>query len=448
VQLAGRARRGAAITLVVAAAAVAVTAVASSAGHHRTPRTPPPAPVVSGALAAQTTATDALTRNIAMTQADLRAAPDDYRGWATLGLDYVQQAKITINPAYYPKAKGALARSLHLHHAGNYVAMAGEAALNAAEHRFRAARRWAQRGLTIDPESSTLYGALDDADTQLGHYTQAFTAVRRMNRLQPGVPAFTRAEYAYELRGDLRSATRVLEAARQAATEPSDVAFVDYYLAELALNQGKPRKALRHDVAGLRVDSSYFALLEGKAKAEAALGRSRAAVRDFRTVVSDVPQPEYVVEAGEYLQSLGRMRQARAQYRLFATENRLFASNGVTLDTDPTLFYADHGRPRLALRYGRVGIRIRPFVEMDDAYAWALHANGRDRAAISYERKAMQLGTRSALFAFHAGMIERALGDTAAARRDLTRALSINPHFNPLLAPIARQTLAALGGAT
>jgi lipoprotein NlpI len=47
----------------------------------------------------------------------------------------------------------------------------------------------------------------------------------------------------------------------------------------------------------------------------------------------------------------------------------------------------------------------------------------------------MRLGTRSALFAFHRGMIERALGMRAAARSDLRRALSINPHFSLLWAP-------------
>jgi tetratricopeptide (TPR) repeat protein len=388
---------------------------------------------------------DSLTRSITMTQATLRSSPADYRAWATLGLDYVQQAKVSVNPAYYPKAKGALARSLRLHRADNYVAMAGEAALNAAQHRFHAARRWAMRGLRIDPQSATLYGALDDADTQLGRYGQAFAAVRRMNALQPGIPAFTRAEYVYELRGDTASAARIMRTALRQATEPSDQAFIEYYLGQLAFNDGRFAQALHHNVAGLVADPTYFALLEGKAKAEAALGRSAAAVRDYLTVVSEVPQPEYVVEAGELLQSLGRTAQAKQEYSLFDTENKLFESNGVTLDTDPTLFYADHGQPRLALRYGRVGIRIRPFIEMDDAYAWALHANHRNRQALHYEHKAMSLGTRNALFAFHLGMIERALGHLHAAARDLRRALDINPAFSPLLAPVAHRVLKHLG---
>ncbi|MFD0594265.1 hypothetical protein ACFQZ4_18915 [Catellatospora coxensis] len=42
-------------------------------------------------------------------------------------------------------------------------------------------------------------------------------------------------------------------------------------------------------------------------------------------------------------------------------------------------------------------------------------------------------------------MIELALGDRAAARRDLARALRFNPHFSPVDAPAAARALASAG---
>ena len=79
------------------------------------------------------------------------------------------------------------------------------------------------------------------------------------------------------------------------------------------------------------------------------------------------------------------------------------------------------------------------------AYAWALHANGRDQEALVEVQKALELGTRSALTHYHAGMINLSLGRADAARTELTTALGINPFFDPLAAPIARQTLTMLG---
>ncbi len=110
------------------------------------------------------------------------------------------------------------------------------------------------------------------------------------------------------------------------------------------------------------------------------------------------------------------------------------------------MFHADHGDPRQALRYAEAGIRIRPFMDMADAYAWALHRNGRHEEALARSKKALSLGTRNALFHFHLGMIQESLGDVPAARAELATALEINPYFSPLWAPVARDVLDRLGG--
>jgi hypothetical protein len=52
---------------------------------------------------------------------------------------------------------------------------------------------------------------------------------------------------------------------------------------------------------------------------------------------------------------------------------------------------------------------------------------------------------RSALYAYHLGMIERELEQPAPARRHLQEALRINPYFSPSRVRVAREALAALG---
>jgi len=387
-----------------------------------------------------------LGAQIAGVQAQLKITPNNAESWAALGGLYVQEAKNTVNPLYYPKAEGALDRSLAINHRDNAAGLEGLAALRAAQHRFTEALDLTQQALVLDQQSSTIYGTLADALTQLGRYDEARAAVQHMLDLHPGTPAFTRGEYVYELAGQVDSARDLLNQALTAASSPVDVAFCRYYLAELAFTNGDPAEALHQIGLGTAADPRYPGLLEGQAKAEAALGQTDAAVTDYAQVVAAVPLPQYLIEAGEYLQSIGRTAQAQQDYKLFDAENALFTSNGVQLDTDPTLFYADHGDPAKALAAGEAGIKIRPFLEMDDAYAWALHVNRRDAEALTWANKAAATGMRNALFAFHKGMIENALGQTAAARADLTAALAINPHFNPLQAPIARATLAQLGG--
>ena len=51
---------------------------------------------------------------LAALQARLARAPRDWQSWAALGLAYVQIARRTGDLSFYPKAEGALERSLSL----------------------------------------------------------------------------------------------------------------------------------------------------------------------------------------------------------------------------------------------------------------------------------------------------------------------------------------------
>lgn len=413
--------------------------VAAAVGGSPGPQpTNPPRPAAAG-LRGTTLASD-----IAAAQKQLTATPGHARTWAALAIDYVAEAKATVDPSYYPKAEGAVAKSLALDSRTNDIGYAALAALKNAEHDFRAALAAAHKGLAINGYSSTLYGALGDAYTQLGRYADAARAVDRMNTLLPGVPAFTRASYVFELRGDIAGARRALDRALQDATSPGDVAFARTYLGELHLNYGGDAgAALAQFHAGLVTDPSDYGLQAGQARALAALGRTKQALDAYASLVSAVPQPQYVLEYAELLESLHDPGAVR-QYALFRTEERLFRANHVVLDTEPTLFEADHGSPAKALQYAEAGWRNRPFLEMADAYAWALYTNKRYAEALRWSDRALATGWTNALCRFHRGMIEKSLSRRAAARADLQAALTLNPHFSPLQVPQARAALVGL----
>ena len=401
------------------------------------------APAAANGIAHVSGAT--LDQTISSLQSHLQQVPGDHVAWATLGLAYVQQAKVTVNSDYYPKADGVLATSLAINTDDNFLAHAGLASLANARHDFAGAKQHALRGLRINPYSSLLYGALSDAETQLGEYDEAFADVQRMVDLSPDTSSLSRASYTWELRGDVEQATELMQQALDDAPTGSNRAFALFCLGELKFNGGDPNAALTYYRAAIDAAPGDSASLQGKAKAEAALGQNMTAIDDYATVVGQAPEPSYLIEYGELLESLGRTAEAREQYDVFAATQTLFAANGVEQDADATLFYADHGDPARALESAERGMRSRPFVAMNDAYAWALHVNGRDAEALAQSDKALSTGMDNAVFYYHRGMIELALGHDDEARAALERALSINPHFNALSAPIAVAALAQLG---
>ena len=176
----------------------------------------------------------------------------------------------------------------------------------------------------------------------------------------------------------------------------------------------------------------------GGAAARAAAG---LAVGGRRTVA-----PRYLAAAGELFEAVGRPGDARRAYASFTAMASLYATNGVPLAPEPALFAADRGDAAQALRLAEAALRTGPTPAAQDAYAWALMANGRAAEAVTWSDKATSAGARNALFAFHRGMIESSLGRDGAAIDDLATALRTNPWFSPRLAPLARVTLTALSG--
>jgi tetratricopeptide (TPR) repeat protein len=439
--------------LVTATAGVAILAVMGGVFGVRNGRVAPPVDNAAG-LSARAgggfngTGRGSIDQTITQLQDHLTRVPRDYPSWASLGLAYVQQAKVTVNSDYYPKAQGALDTSLAMNDDDNFLAYAGLSALASARHDFSAAESFARKGLARNASSPVLYGALGDALVQLGRYSEADEAIAKMASLRPDTSSFTRQSYLRELRGDVEGARKFMQQALNVSPTAADRAFTLFYLGELDFNSGDVNAALDRYREALAASPTDIQALAGKAKAEAALGQHLTAIDDYTAVVARAPEPGLVLEFGEFLQSTGRVADAKAQYDVVATTQRLFEANGVEPDATPTLFEADHGLPAVALANAEKGINSRPFAVMQDAYAWALHVNGRHAEALVALQPALQLGTRSALLHYHAGMIHLSLGHRELAQAELGTALSINPYFHPLAAPLATQALNTLGPVT
>lgn len=384
-----------------------------------------------------------LTVFIDETQEYLSRHPDDSQTWAGLGNAYLEQARRTTDVTYYGKAQQAFQRSLDLSATvgePGVDAVIGMGALANARHDFAGGLRWGERARKVAPYRWPLYGVLTDAYTELGRYGQARTSVQRMLDGEPDLASFTRAAHLDNLYGQTARAREALHRARETAQAPAEYAFCLWQLGELAFNGGDPRGALDLYTQALDADPTHAPSLAGKARAEAALGRTADALHDYATAVARAPS--FAVEYGELREYLGDRIGARRQYAVFVTQMKLLAANGVTDDLAIGRFQADHGDPVSAVRHLRAEWKRRHSIDVADALGWALHRTGRHAEAAKYASYAGRLGGRNALFAYHRGEIDRALGRTATARAHLAEALSINPYFSLAGAARAREELA------
>jgi tetratricopeptide (TPR) repeat protein len=447
--------RARAVPIVTAAALAVVVFVVGALG----PRAPeaPGARAGSTAIGASgdaflvpTSGGGSLDAAIAALESRLGAAPDDWRASAALGIAYVQQGRVTADPSAYPLAQRALRHSLALQPTGNAEALVGLGTLAAARHDFAAALRWGRRAVRTAPFDADAYGLLGDAQVELGRYRTAFSSFQRMVDTRPDLASYARVSYVLELRGNVAGAIDAMRAAADVAAGPADAAWAAAQVGKLHFGAGRIDEAERWFRRAQAADPGSMEAQAGLALVAWTSGDIRNAIGGFERLVTRFPSAEHVATLGDLYAAAGDAEAAAAQFDLVLAEAQLFRANGVNTDLEIALFEADHpgvGSARAALRAARAEWARRKSVHVADALAWALYANGRYREAAAASGQALRLGTRNALFLFHAGMIRLRLGDEAGAARLLRDAAAINPSFSVRWSPVLRATLSRLSGA-
>jgi tetratricopeptide (TPR) repeat protein len=397
-----------------------------------------PAPAPAGAVGV--TQADALSASIAHAQDRLRTLPKDWQTWASLASAYVERARVTADPTYYPKAEGAARQSLALQPDGNPYGHIALGALANARHDFALARTEALAALAVDGYSADAYGVLADAQTQLGNAPAATDAVQHMLDLRPGLAAYARASYDLELRGRTADATDLMRRALAAAVDPHDIAFCRNQLGDLAWQHGDLAGARDEYRRGLSADPSSLALRRGLARVDAASGHLDAAIAGYADLTNRSPAPTYLVEYADLLRQAGRGDDATAQLDLAQAAQDLFTANGGVDGLGTATLAIARGRYADAVAAARSEWARRRHVDVADTLGWALHLAGQDSEALGYAQRVAASGAVDAGYAYHLGAIEAALGLDPLARKDLSRALATSPYFTG--APAARTLLA------
>jgi tetratricopeptide (TPR) repeat protein len=399
--------------------------------------------------AAQRTST--ADNHIAYYQSIVHRNPRDARAFHGLGDAYIRKARESGDVAYFDRAERAIRRSLELapDSAGAWRHLAY---VRYSLHDFEQAASQARRAIGLDATDSHAHGVLGDALLEVGRYTEAELAYRRMIETGPDLYGYGRLAGLKSLRGDAAGAIADLERAiadgRVAGAPSESLAWTLWQLGTEHAALGRLDRAEAAFTEALATHPGYHRALAGLAHVCAARGRYDEAVTLYTRAIGVVPLPEYAAALGDVYTRTRRPLDARKQYDLVEYIGRLSAINQVLYGRELAYFYADHDlKLDTALELARRELTVRQDVYAHDLLAWTLFKNGRHAEAQAAMGEALRLGTQDARLLFHAGMIAHALGDHATARSHLERALRLNPHFHLLHGEVAARTLASIDGA-
>ena len=424
----------------------------SSANSVATP--PAPAPQTARQIIAQIpavagdSASDrALGTALGTALAKVREKDGDSARWVVLADVLAQVLRDTADEKYYDHAEAAYQYALRLQ-PDNVDAMTGMAWVNGGRHLFDKSRDWANRSLAADETNAAAYGILGDADVELGDYEAAYSHYQKMMDLKPDLSSWSRGAHLLYLTADTKKAIWLLEKAIKAgAPFAENTAWCRARLAMMLFSQGALLPAAQVLEPPLKAGTRNAHVLLAAGRIAAARGDFPGAEKYYRSVLEAGPNHYALVELGDLLAVTDRKAEAETCYeQVEALETAQTASAGHT-HMAMAKFYADHDRKLIeALRMAEAR-KLTHNVNEADTLAWVYYKNGDQPHAIEAIKRALNQKTQDAEFHFHAGMIAAKFGDRVSAQNHLQTALSLNPHFSLMQAPIAVATLSELGSA-
>ncbi|MDQ2731106.1 MAG: tetratricopeptide repeat protein, partial [Armatimonadota bacterium] len=347
--------------------------------------------------------------------ARIKSDPEDFLALNMLAGCYLARQRETGDLDYLERAARVVRKSLDVIPAErNLGGLASLTQVEFTSHEFAAARDHAVRWTQIEPDSSAPYGALGDAQLELGQYDLAAKAFTKMEHFGGGVGTETRLARLSFLQGRVADAQKhyvnaVAFALNMPVPPPEAVAWSRWQLGETAFSFGDYRTAEQHYRDSLTTCPGYFRALASLGRVRAARGDVTGAIKNYEEAIQAFPDPAFVAALGDLYKIAGRNNDAAAQYTLVEQIGLLTKASGVLYNRQLALFYADHGmKPEAAYRNAVSEYAARRDIYGADTVAWTALKAGKIEAARSAINQALRLGTQDAKLYYHAGMIARA----------------------------------------
>ena len=358
---------------------------------------------------------------------------------------YIQKVRETTDFSYLDRANSVLDGVLN-EDSNEYEALRLKLEVELEKHNFKKVAELATRMTKNAPNDPWNWGALGDAQLELGHYDAAADAYQRMVVLRPDLASYNRAAWFRFLAGDQPGAIAIMKQAISAGSSSSEnVAWCLVELGKLHFKAGQVEDASKAYQSALRVFPNYHPALAGLGMVEASMGEYQAAIVHYKRAQASTPLPDYAAVLYDLYTTTGDAPAAMKQKQMVEMMDKAGQAAKEKANRNLALIFADHDwNVKHALELAAAELEVRGDIYTYDALAWAQLKNGQLAEAERSSARALSMNTPEPMLLFHAGMIAAANGKKAEAAKLLRRALELNPKFDLHQAPIAQSKLKEL----
>lgn len=375
-------------------------------------------------------------------RAALKDDPGNLKALVGLAQVFMYEARVTgDHPYYYPAADGLLDRAITAH-PNDYQAVISKASVLLSLHHFTQALTMAEKAVALAPQAAAGYGALVDANVELGHYEAAVKAADKMVSVRPDLKSYSRVSYLREIYGDTQGAIEGMKLAVGAGAPGSEEkAWSQTALGNLYLGAGKLEAAEREFRMTALERNNYPFALAGLARLYAAQGKADSAVLLLDKAVGMVAEFSFVELKAEIYRAAGNDRAADS---LVAEVEKMLGedeASGHHVDRELALLYAAHGiKMDEAVARATTELERRPQnIDAQATMAYVLFRAGKAEEAKLYMQKAFRMGTQNSTMIAHSALIEKELGNNKQAAALVKAVKNSNAVLSPLLARQLRE---------
>lgn len=371
--------------------------------------------------------------------------PEAAGNWVKLGDSLAQVQRDCGESAYFDFAEIAYREALRLD-ANTLAAMSGMAWVTGGRHEFDKSIEWGKSALTLDPQCVEAHGILGDAAMELGNYDTAYDHYQKMMDLRPDLSSWSRGAHLLWVTGNPSKALWMMDKAiRSGGPYAENAAWCRARMATMHFQNGALIPAQKVIQPSLDAGTKNPHVLLIAAKIAAANREFGKAADLYQQMLTIRPNIEALAGLGDLMTAQGRSIQAENYYKKVEALHEDHLKSGVHDHSFMAKFLADRQRNLVeALRMAEEH-KLTKNVQEADTLAWVYFKNGHLQRAISTMKYALSQNTPDAEMHYHAGLIAAAHGDQVAARKHLQTALTINPHFSLIQAPLAVLALQTLG---
>jgi len=387
--------------------------------------------------------------------ATLKDHPEDLKQYITLASAFISEGRITGDNTYYSNAALKMLDMVTDSTTANkdlvFQSLSLRSAVLLNMHQFKDALVAAQKGVAISSYNAGIFGALVDANVELGNYDEAVKDCDKMISIRPDLRSYSRASYLRQIYGQNEGAIAAMKMAVEAGMPGAEsTEWARTKLADLYLDNGNADSASILYRTSLVYRPDYPFALTGMARVEKNKKNYDAAIAWTKKAIKARSEAAFVAQLADLYELKGDATDAK-ETRNDVVDLLEEGQNDEPKDAlvkhnvsrELATAYLNAGNLDKALQYAQTDLNMRPEnIDANDLIAWIYYLKGDYANAKIHADKMLATKTRNANMLYKAGVIYASAGNMQQGNAMMHDALAINPELDQLIINHSKPALA------